>query len=124
MNYNYTDFYVLYEGHPRYKGDILEEDDIINIVTQKYQSVILTEKGTILGDPNFGVNLKSLLNDTRVPSEVVESMIEEQLAIYIPELSGLNYELNVEFEFDEERYRDVMVVEFKFKDVELYNIVY
>ena len=85
---------------------------MVRVIIQKYEVVIFTNKGELLGDPNFGADLIKLLNETRLSSEAIEADIKAQIADYIPEIDGLEYDLTVEFLEDPERHQEVMVVNF------------
>jgi hypothetical protein len=111
-NFSFIDFYIGYPGHPRYTTPDLIEDDVVRVIIQKYEVVIFTNKGELLGDPNFGADLIKLLNETRLSSEAIEADIKAQIADYIPEIDGLEYDLTVEFLEDPERHQEVMVVNF------------
>jgi hypothetical protein len=111
-NFNFIDFYIGYPGHPLYRTPDIIEDDVVRVVIQKYEVIIFTNKGELLGDPNFGADLVKLLHETRISSESVEADIKAQIADYIPEIDGLEYELSVEFLEDPERHQEIMVVNF------------
>jgi len=111
-NFNFIDFYIGYPGHPSYRTPDIIEDDVVRVIVQKYEVIIFTNKGELLGDPNFGADLVKLLHETRISAESVEVDIKAQIADYIPEIDGLEYELSVEFLEDPERHQEVMVVNF------------
>lgn len=124
MAFSFIDFYIGYEGHPRFKNLELIEDDIVRVIIQKYEMVLFTNKGELLGDPNFGANLTELLHETRVSAEAVESDIRSQIADYIEELEGIDYELNIEFLEDPENFQEVMIINFTVAGYEVYaNVI-
>lgn len=124
MAFDFTDFYIGYPGHPRFKNLELIEDDVIRVIIQKYEMIIFTEKGELLGDPNFGADLSVLLHQTRLSAISIEGDIKAQIADYIPEIDNIDYSLKVEFYEDPERYQEVMVIGFKIKDYEVYASVF
>jgi hypothetical protein len=117
---DFTDFYILYKDHPRYVPKELIEDEVVNVIIQKYEMILFTNKGEVLGDPEFGANLLELLYQTKVSESYVVSTIDEQIAIYIPELANTNYTLNVVFVQDPENYQDIMFVNLKIADYSVY----
>lgn len=124
MAFSFIDFYIGYEGHPRFKNLELIEDDIVRVIIQKYEMVLFTNKGELLGDPNFGANLTELLHETRVSAEAVESDIRAQIADYIEELEGIDYELNIEFVEDPENFQEAMIINFTVAGYEVYaNVI-
>jgi len=117
---DFTDFYILYKDHPRYVPKELIEDEVVNVIIQKYEMILFTNKGEVMGDPEFGANLLELLYQTKVSESYVISTIDEQIAIYIPELANTNYTLNVVFVQDPENYQDIMFVNLKIADYSVY----
>ena len=118
--FDFTDFYVLYRGHPKYTVGPINESEILNVIIQKYEVMLFTNQGEVLGLPDFGANLLDLLYQTKVSSEFVKSRINEQIQRYIPELFGSNYTLNVIFVQDPERFQEIMFVNLKVADVDVY----
>jgi hypothetical protein len=123
MAINFTDFYIVYPGHPNYRSSRLIEDDLVRIIVQKYEMVIFSKPGDVFGDPDFGADLESLLFETKVDKSYVEGQITTQIETYISELVGLDYGLEVQFFEDPERFQDYMEVIFQIKDYEVYAVV-
>jgi hypothetical protein len=123
-SFNFIDFYIGYPGHPRFREPELIEDDIIRVIIQKYEMVIFTNKGELLGDPNFGSDLPVLLHETRLSSEAIEADIRAQIADYIQEIDGIEYGLKVEFFEDPERHQEYMIIGFTIRDYEVFASVF
>jgi len=119
---NILDFYILYPGHPRYESGNLIEDDLIRIIIQKYEMIIFTIKGDVLGDPDFGASLEELLHSTVLSNISVEERIKSEIDTYIPELQGTKYNLRVEFFQDRTDFREIMMIYFQIADFEVYSI--
>jgi len=119
-SFDFRDFYIKYPGHPNYVSTDLVEDDIISVIIQKYEMILFTNKGEVLGDPDFGADLEKLLFDTKVSGSHVESVIIQEIATYIPELVNMNYSLQVVFSQDPYNYQDMMYIYFKLADYEVY----
>jgi hypothetical protein len=120
MTIDFKDFYIRYKGHPRYKSDELIEDDVINVIIQKYEVMLFTNKGEVMGLPDFGADLVLLLNETRVSATYVEEIITKQISTYIPELDNMNYTLRVVFAKDPDNYQEMMFIYFQLSDYEVY----
>jgi hypothetical protein len=123
MELDFKDFYIGYENHPRFTVNKIIVDDLVRIIIQKYEMIIFTNKGEVYGDNNFGADLLRLLYETKISSDSVKSIIIEQINNYIPELSGFNYTLEVEFKNDPERHQDVMIIDFKFSGYEVNAVI-
>ena len=123
MNFNFTDFYIGYPGHPRFRNSEIIEDDVIRVIIQKYEMILFTNKGDVFGDLDFGLDLEELLFETKLSAESIESMIRVQINKYVGEISSINYTVNVSFFEDPDRYQDYMEILFNIKDYEVYTIV-
>ena len=68
--------------------------------TQKEQvksnliNVLLTEPGERVNLPDFGVGLKNLLFETTIDTTNLEARIDNQVQIYIPEITLISAETN------------------------------
>lgn len=122
-NFNFIDFYIGYPGHPKFRSAEIIEDEAVRVIIQKYEMIIFTNKGELLGDPNFGANLTALLHETRLSAESVEAEIRAQISDYIYELDTLEYGLVVEFFMDPERYQEYMVINFSINGFEVDAVV-
>ena len=119
MAFDFTDFYILYQGQPKYDSTELIEDELIRVIVQKYQMVIFTNKGEVLGDPDFGANLEEILFEFRVSEDYVKGKIQEQIETYIPEMLGSSYNLEIVFVQDPERFQDMMFINLTIADYDI-----
>jgi hypothetical protein len=118
-NFNFIDFNIKYPGHPRYKSPQYIEDDTVRVIIQKYEMILFTNKGEVLGDPNFGCDLPILLFETYLSAAAVEGEIRAQISDYIAELDGVNYDLTVEINEDPENFQEYMYIFFSISDYEV-----
>jgi hypothetical protein len=118
--FDYTDFYILYEGHPRYDPIEIIEDEVLNVIVQKYEMILFTNQGEVLCEPNLGANLLELLYETKVSASTVKETLNSQIQRYIPEIGNIPYYLDVVFAQDPYSFQDVMFTRFQIKDVEVY----
>lgn len=119
MAFNFTDFYVKYDGHPRYNSLEVIEDEIVEVIAQKIEVLLFTNKGELLGEPEFGADLEKYLHETRVSADFVERQIIEQIVEYIPELDSFGYTLTVTFAENPNSFSDIMFVSISFKETEI-----
>ena len=117
---DYIDFYVVGPDDPNYNDTYLIEDDIISVIIQKYKNIIFTNKGDVLGDPNFGAGLEYLLYETKVSEDYVKTQINEQIYEYIPEMVTMNYTLDVAFSQDVVVFQDALYIYLNIADYEVY----
>jgi hypothetical protein len=118
-NFDFTDFYIKYPGHPNFDDTQLIQDEIVRVIVQKYEMILFTNKGEVLANPEFGGDLLKLLHQTRVSSRFVEKDLNEQINKYIPELTGITYKLDVSFTPNHESYSDIMFVDFQVKNYQV-----
>jgi len=114
---NIKDFNIRGKEHPKYNSRRIIEDRSIEFIVQKLENILFTNKGDVLGDPDFGANLEYYLWSTKVPSSKIEKEIENQINIYLDELNTYDYDFNVELY--EGTVRDILFVNFRIRDVEV-----
>ena len=120
---DFKDHYIGYLGHPKFIVNKIVEDDVIRVIIQKYEMILFTNKGELLGDSNFGCDLQKLLFETRIAKSGVKSIIVEQINDYISEIKNINYILDVQFSTDPENFQEVMEIFFTISDYEVYFVV-
>lgn len=121
-SFNFTDFYLGYPGHPRFRNLIFVEDEILRVIIQKWEVILFTNKGELFGDLDFGGDLPIYLHETRLSAESIENDLKEQIGKYISEINGIDYVLKVTFFEDPERFQEYMEVYFQIKELDVYFI--
>lgn len=121
--FNFIDFYIGYPGHPNFRDPELIEDDLIRVIVQKYEMIVFTNKSEVLCDPNFGADLTLLLHETKLSATAIQAEIRAQIADYIPEIEGIDYELLVEFFDHPSRHMEYMVINFQIAGYQVYASV-
>ena len=109
----------MYKGNPYYEGDKIEEDSVIRVIIQKYYNLLFTNKGDLLGDPDFGANLEELLYETGLDDVSVRQVIIDQLEIYIPEIFGTSFDIGVVFVEDPYNYQEMMFINLTISDFDI-----
>lgn len=123
MAFDFTDFYIEYPGHPRFRDLQIIEDDVVRIILQKWEMILFTNKGELFFNPGFGGDLERLLHETRLSADTIESDLNGQINSYISELNGVPYTLKVTFYEDPERHQEYMEVYFSIADYEIYAVI-
>ena len=121
--FDFKDHYIGYLGHPKFIVNKIVEDDVIRVIIQKYEMLLFTNKGELLGDSDFGCDLQKLLFETRIAKSGVRRIIIDQINKYIPEIEKTNYFLDVEFSTDPENFQEVMEINFTIADYKVYSFV-
>lgn len=115
------DFNIRGKNHPKYNSTRVIEDRTIEFIVQKLENLLFTNKGDVLGDPDFGANLEYYLWTTNVPVSKIENEIKTQINQYIPELNNMQYSLSVEIY--EGTVRDILQINIKIKDTKVNFVV-
>ena len=120
---DFKDHYIGYLGHPKFIVNKIIEDDVIRVIIQKYEMLLFTNKGDLLGDSDFGCDLQKLLFETRIAKSGVRTIIIDQINKYISEIQKTNDVLDVEFSTDPENFQEVMEINFTIADYKVYSFV-
>lgn len=110
---DYKDIYIKYDGHPRFHSEKIVEDDVVETIVQKLEMVLFSDKGSLIGAPDFGCNLEYFLWETKVPTNNLKTLISNQINLYIPELNAIGYSFNLELY--EGSFRDILYLNFVIK---------
>ena len=110
INKNTTDFYIKYPEYPQNSEDALYISDPIDIIVNKIETILFTNKGEVLGDPDFGADLERYVFKTKVNDTVLRQIIEQQINKYIPELSSTSYTIDITFMQDGVKYQDMALI--------------
>ena len=123
MAFDFTDFYIIYPGHPRFNNLQIIEDDVVRVIIQKWELLIFTNKGELFCDPEFGGDLPKYLHETRLSAESIEMDLRSQISEYIEELQSIEYKLEINFFEDPERYQEYMEIKFEISEYEDFAVV-
>lgn len=116
---DYKDLYLKYPQHPRYNDERIVEDDIIEVVEQKVEMILFTNKGDLYGEPGLGCDLDYYLWRTRVGVPQIRKKIVDQIDEYVPELNSIGYTLDLRV--FEGTIRDILIIDLKIRG---YNLNY
>lgn len=90
-----SNLYTKYPGHPTYVTGLIETNDVVDVVIQKLEMILFTNKGET-SDPGFGADMERLLWSTNLASESIKSELISQISKYVQELNTSMYEVTVE----------------------------
>lgn len=117
MNSDHKDFYIRNINHPKYEENKLTENVLIDVIIQKLEMLIYSNRGDLYGDIKLGSDLEYYLWSTKIPSSEIKKKIVEQINRYIPELQTIGYDL--EIDIYEGTIKDIMLLKYKINE---YNI--
>lgn len=111
---DYRDFYIKYPQNSNYHSDLIITESFTDLIVNKLEMILFTNKGDVISDPDFGCSLEFYLWQTRVSASTVQDIIRQQISTYIPELDTIGYDINVSMIQGE--IRDIMVIDIFLND--------
>lgn len=96
---------------PDYNPYQLETTDPTEICIGQLKMLLLTNKGEVLGDPKFGLNLEDLIFNLELSETSIRKELDLALRVYVPlfAILGGTYEL----QFYVGTLRDIATLDFK-----------
>jgi hypothetical protein len=96
---------------PDYNPYQLETTDPTEICVGQLKMLLLTNKGEVLGDPKFGLNIEDLVFNLELSETSIRKELDLALNVYVPlfSLLGGTYEL----QFYVGTLRDIATLDFK-----------
>jgi len=99
------DFYVRTIGDPNYdQAKIHSESELAQLIGQ-IETMLFTNKGEVLGDPEFGANLEDLIYSLNYNEGQIQEVIDRQMGLYIP--LARKYDVKTVVEFYRGAVRDI-----------------
>lgn len=91
------EIYCKIQADPTYQDDVLEHQDLYEAALSKIRMILLTNKGDVLGDPDFGTSLEDYVFETKISGEDIKKIILQQIVAYVPESEFFNITVDVSF---------------------------
>lgn len=77
--------------------DVPEITDYLELFKLEIENILFTNKGEILGMPDFGVSLETIIHQFNVSNSDLERIIIEQINLYSEYSKVFDYTVSVEF---------------------------
>lgn len=94
---------------PNYKDGILEVSDEIEMLIAELKMMLYTNRGEVLGAPDFGANLEEMLFNFGLNEYSLKQMLRDQTAKFIPR--AMNYMVDFEVKFSKGTVRDICLID-------------
>jgi len=91
------DLYFKLPSDTVYDPFSIEEESALETFLQQVDMILTTTKGSVLGDPEFGLSLDQYLWSFSGGSSSVKQQIEQQILNYIYMENPISYEISVNF---------------------------
>ena len=103
------EIYCIPADESRYKENVVEIDDELDVIIQQVDMILFTKKGDVLMCPEFGCNLEKYLFETTWNEETIKNIVMEQIRNYV--YTGGSYRVSVDISFAKWEYNVAMIVD-------------
>ena len=117
------DFYMRSDGDPKYKKGILQVSDETEEAVSQIKMTLLTEKGEVLGEPEFGLDVNKYLFDFETDPFGLSNQATSQVERYVSASKFKNIEIKPS-KFTDDRDREVFVLEVNINGDNPFGIFY
>lgn len=105
------DLYFKMDTYPYYDADEIEINDRVELLLQGVEMILTTPKGSLLGDPDFGMSLDSYVWSTSKGSSHIKQDALTQFQKYIPRETWEGIDLDVEVNFIKGEIWDTIILD-------------
>jgi len=98
---NVRDFYTRTEADPKFRPDQVEVYDELEACITQVRMTLLTNKGEVLGEPDFGIQVEKYLFDFDLNPFQLSDEANGQVGKYVSESKRRNITLNPYYIDDE-----------------------
>jgi len=96
---------------PNYNPYQLETTDPTEICIGQLKMLLLTNKGEVLGDPKFGLNLEDLIFNLELSESSIRKELDLSLRVYVPLFLALGGTYDLQFYVGTQR--DIATLDFR-----------
>jgi phage baseplate assembly protein W len=104
------DFYMRSTGDPKYREDRVEVSDDLEETIQQINMTLFTNKGEVLGEPDFGLSIDSYLFEFELEPARLGQEANEQINRYVGEARKRSITVSPSIYPDEKSNRDIFVL--------------
>ncbi len=117
------DFYMRSEEDPNYKKGILQVSDDTEEAISQVKMTVLTEKGSVLGEPDFGLDVNKYLFDFETDPFKLSNDANNQIERFVASAKIKNIDVEPST-FTDEKDRDVFVLKINIDGENPFGIFY
>ena len=103
------DIYLRDQSDPNFKQGVLEVTDEIEILIGQLKMILFTNRGEVLGAPDFGVNLEEQLFTFNLNEYSLKSDLRDQVLKFCPLAD--KYRVDFDIKFAKGTVRDICVID-------------
>lgn len=117
------DFYMRSEEDPNYKKGILQVSDDTEEAISQVKMTVLTERGSVLGEPDFGLDVNKYLFDFETDPFKLSNDANSQIERFVASAKIKNIDVEPST-FTDEKDRDVFVLKINIEGENPFGIFY
>ena len=103
------ELYIKTIGDPNFRDDQLQSDEEIQMMLTQIETLIFTNKGEVLGNPEFGLNLDDYVYSFRYNDDMLKGVVSSAISQHVP-LSN-KYPVNVTVDYTTESDRNAVYID-------------
>jgi len=115
------EIYMRDPSDPFYRSEILEVNDEVEMLLGQIKMMLYTNRGEILGAPDFGANLEEYLFTFSVNEYALRKMLMDQTIKFIP--LAEKYQVDYDIKFAQGTVRDICVIDIKILNQPVFGVV-
>jgi len=91
------ELYIKSLEDPNYDEDQLQIDEDIALIISQIETLVFTQKGDVMGDPEFGLNLEDYVYSFMYNDTMLQGVVQSAIERYIPLAAKIPVHTTVEF---------------------------
>jgi hypothetical protein len=103
------ELYIKTLGDPNYRDDQMQSDEEILMMLTQIETLVFTNKGEVMGDPEFGLNLEDYVYSFMYNDDMLRGVVNNAITQYIP-LSA-KYPVSVTVEYTTQSDRNAVYID-------------
>jgi hypothetical protein len=103
------ELYIKSAGDPNFDSEQLQVDEDIQLLLTQIETLIFTNKGDVMGVPEFGLNLEDYVYSFMYNDDMLKGLVSNAISQFIP-LSN-KYPVNVTVEYVTESERNAVYID-------------
>ena len=91
------ELYIKAIEDPNYDENQLQIDEDIALIISQIETLIFTQRGDVMGDPDFGLNLEDYVYSFMYNDTMLQGVVQSAISRYIPLAAKIPVHVTVNF---------------------------
>jgi hypothetical protein len=97
------ELYIKTIGDPNFRDDQLQSDEEIQLMLTQIETLIFTNKGEVMGQPGFGLNLEDYVYSLMYNDDMLKGVVSSAISQWVPLSNKFPVDVNVEYTTESDR---------------------